>query len=76
MRAASVTHAEYEILNYITTAIDLLFVKEMLVTDEVSNKRFNTAGENVLKLIDNMVERRRHRLPKEHTDYQSKEASK
>ena len=41
--------------------------------DDVSKDRFTKAGANVLGLIENMMGRRRHKLPKSHTEYKEKE---
>jgi hypothetical protein len=73
-RAASVTHAEYEILNHLVTEIDLVRLKRMMCDDKVSKDRFTKAGGNVLELIENMMGRRRHKLPKHHPDYKEKVA--
>lgn len=73
-RAASVTHAEYEILRYITERIDLSGLKRSMCDDKVSISRFTKAGENMLVLIDNMMSRRVHKLPKTHTEYKEKGA--
>jgi len=40
--------------------------------DKVSKDRFNKAGANVLELIENMMGRRRHKLPKSHAEYKEK----
>ena len=37
--------------------------------------RYGTMRENVLGLIRNLADRRKHRLPQEHEDYHAKEAS-
>ena len=73
-RAASVTHAEYEILNHIVTEIDLSRLKSRMCDDDVSKDRFTKAGANVLGLIENMMGRRRHKLPKSHVEYKEKGA--
>lgn len=72
-RATSVAHAEYEILKYITERVDLTDVAERMIVDAVSKKRVRQAGVNVLELIENMMERRRHRLKPTHVDYKEKE---
>ena len=43
MRAKSVQHAEYEILNHIVSEIDLSDLKDMMCNDKHSTKRFDTA---------------------------------
>jgi len=74
MRATSVIHVEYEILTYLIHQIDVSQIKERMVDDEVSLKRFENGGENVLQLIQNLADRRKHRLPKDHLDYKEKGA--
>lgn len=71
-RAASVTHVEYEILNHIVTEIDLSRLQSRMCDDKVSKDRFVKAGTNVLELIENMMGRRRHKLPKSHTEYKER----
>lgn len=80
MRAKTVTHVEYEVLNALmddeVIAETIESLKESLVpdtTDKVAERRFNDGVKNVAKLILNMAERRLHRLPPEHPEYQSKE---
>ena len=71
-RAASVAHAEYEILKHIIERVDLTEVAERMSIDEVSKKRVEQGGGNVLVLLENMMERRRHRLKPTHVDYKEK----
>lgn len=71
-RAASVTHVEYEILNHIVTEIDLSRLQSRMCDDKVTKDRFSKAGANVLELIENMMGRRRHKLPKSHAEYKEK----
>lgn len=71
-RAASVTHVEYEILNHIVTEIDLSRLQSRMCDDKVSKDRFVKAGANVLELIENMMGRRRHKLPKSHIEYKER----
>ena len=49
-------------------------MKELMVTDEHSQKRWDKGMDNVFKLLNNLSERRLHRLPKEHPNYKEKEA--
>ena len=53
MRAKTVIHVEYEILQHILDEVEIQDVK-------------------VFKLLNNLSERRLHRLPKEHPDYRGK----
>ena len=73
MRAKTVPHVEYEILKHIIAELDILAVKEKMVTDEHSATRFEKGATNVAKLIQNLADRRTHRLPKDHLDYEVKE---
>jgi hypothetical protein len=73
MRAKTVPHVEYEILKHIIENIDILEVKEKMVNDEHSATRFDKGATNVAQLIQNLADRRTHRLPKEHVDYEVKE---
>tara|TARA_R110002051_G_scaffold75732_4_gene137687 strand:- start:496 stop:738 length:243 start_codon:yes stop_codon:yes gene_type:complete len=72
-RAASVAHAEYEILMHIIERVDLTEVAERMAIDDVSTKRVEQAGGNVLVFLENMMERRRHKLKPTHVDYKGKE---
>ncbi|MBL98001.1 MAG: hypothetical protein CMF52_09310 [Legionellales bacterium] len=69
MRAKSVQHAEYEILNHIVSEIDLSDLKDMMCNDKHSTKRFDTACENIIKRLDGIMATRTKHLPKEHADY-------
>ena len=73
-RAQTVTHVEYEVLDWILHNIDVAELHEVMATDETSEKRFKTGVTNVTKLIYNLADRRKHRLPKTHSDYKPKEA--
>tara|TARA_R110000796_G_scaffold170145_1_gene287027 strand:- start:384 stop:608 length:225 start_codon:yes stop_codon:yes gene_type:complete len=73
MRAESIPHAEYEILNEVISNIDIADVEDAMVTDSVTKRRFNTAAKNVAKLLRNLMTRRQHRLPEAHTEYKQKE---
>tara|TARA_R110002020_G_scaffold168349_4_gene357084 strand:- start:1433 stop:1567 length:135 start_codon:yes stop_codon:yes gene_type:complete len=42
-------------------------------TDKVAKERFDKAAVNVVNLVQNMAQRRVHKLPKEHEDYKVKE---
>ena len=72
MRAKTVPHVEYEILKHIIENIDILEVKERMVNDEHSATRFDKGATNVAQLIQNLADRRTHRLPKNHVDYEVK----
>jgi len=73
MRAASVKHAEYEILKGILTSdfADLNIDHFALiggVGDTVATKRFKSATENLYTILDNMMEKRLKHLPDSHPD--------
>jgi|TARA_R110002020_G_scaffold4902_1_gene21042 hypothetical protein len=76
MRAKSIPHVEYEIFKHILDNIDIAEVKETMVIAprlrEVED-RFNKGYVSAAKLIDNLCERRRHKLPENHVDYKEKE---
>ena len=71
-RIVTIPHGEYEILNLIQETIDLSELKEIMCDDKVSHDRFDKAAKNVAVLIDNMMSRRTHRLPKGHPNYKEK----
>lgn len=74
-RAASIPHAEYEIIWALLLAeeIGLDELIEDMAPDEVSLKRFKQAANNVRQMMMNMAQRRTHRLPEDHLDYTAKE---
>jgi len=71
-KAASVSHVEYMILECLKNEVDLSDVQADMAIDAVSKKRFDKGGQNVLGLIQNMMDRRKHKLPKDHIDYTEK----
>ena len=73
-RIVSITHGEYEIMNLIQDTIDLSGLKDVMCDDKVSSDRFDKAAKNVAVLINNMMSRRMHKLPKHHSDYTEREA--
>ena len=78
MRAKTTTHVEYEICKAILNSKELGLVIEEVKTDmvpeedEVAEKRFNSGTQSLSQLLQNIVDRRLHRLPKNHQDYISK----
>jgi len=74
MRAKTVPHVEYEILRHILDELDISDVVTEMVPegDEVAKKRFDRGARGLLKLLRNLMDRRVHRLPKEHPDYRAK----
>jgi hypothetical protein len=78
MRAKSVPHVEYEVFNALLDS-DIIAevvaqVKTMMVPaeDSVAEKRFDEGVKNAAQYILNLAERRLHRLPEDHPDYQQK----
>jgi len=72
MRAKTIPHAEYQILCVLLREIDLERLRDAMVKDEISERRFDQAAENVAGLIANLADRRRHRLPEDHHRYRPK----
>tara|TARA_R100001163_G_C5061642_1_gene198574 strand:- start:1570 stop:1830 length:261 start_codon:yes stop_codon:yes gene_type:complete len=73
MRAKTVTHVEYEILKHIIKEIEIQDIHDKMVTDEHSATRFDKGATNVANLIKNLADRRKHKIPKDHIDYEAKE---
>ena len=44
--------------------------------DEVADKRFRKGVANINQYLTNMMDRRKHRLPEGHLDYEPKESEK
>ena len=74
-RARSVTHAEYEILQWIGDRawLDQLMAEMMPEGDKVAEKRFRTGAYNIQTYLRNMMNRRQHKLPKDHPKYMERE---
>ena len=73
MRAKSVVQVEHEIRQHLMNDIDLQDLEQQLVDDKKSKKRFEDGAKEVFRLINNLAQRRIHRLPKTHEDYKVKE---
>ena len=79
MRAKSVVHVEYEVFKSILDseiiAETIEDIKGELVpeNDKVAEKRFEDGVKSASQYILNLLDRRRHRLPEEHTDFEAKE---
>jgi hypothetical protein len=71
MRAKTIPHVEYEIFNHLLDTVDIEPLRRRLCPagDTVAKERFEKGFESAAKLINNLCERRLHRLPKEHRDY-------
>ena len=79
MRASSKVHVEYEVLKYIMDKIDLTELEERMLSQykndtyyETLEKRWKDGTDEVAKLVNNMIVRRLHRLPKTHPAYKEK----
>ena len=75
-RAVSKIHVEYEVLKYLMDRIDLEELEERMCppNDSVAAKRFSDGADSVANLVNNLIVRRLHRLPKTHAAYREKEA--
>ena len=62
-RARSVAHVEYEILQW---------VGDRAWLDGLMEKRFRKGATNISTYLRNMMDRRQHKLPKDHEDYKEK----
>ena len=77
-RIRTVIHGEYEILQALLDseliADSLKALKYQMVpdNDEVAEKRWNSSVASVAQYMQNMCERRLHRLPKNHPNYREK----
>tara|TARA_Y100000592_G_scaffold98290_1_gene171014 strand:+ start:265 stop:498 length:234 start_codon:yes stop_codon:yes gene_type:complete len=77
MRAKTIPHVEYEIFQHILDEIDISMVKEKMVVEpriDKAEERFDKGAESAAQLIQNMMDRRRHKLPFDHPDFKEKEA--
>ena len=72
-RARNIVEVEYELLKHLLSSVNITPLEAAMATDEHSKKRFAAGVKNITGLLDNMVQRRTHRLPKEHADYKPKE---
>ena len=74
MRAKTIPHVEYEIFRHLLSEIDISIVKENLVPrgDKIAEERFDKGAASAARLIHNLIERRKHKLPQEHLDYEVK----
>ena len=73
-RARSVAHVEYEILQWVGDRawLDGLMTEMVPKGDKVAEKRFRTGATNISGYLRNMMDRRQHKLPKDHDDYKEK----
>ena len=70
-RAQTQIQVEYEALLFIMDNVDFTELENRLVpsNDKVATTRFNNGILNVRTLINNMAQRRTHRLPSNHVDF-------
>ena len=79
MRAKTTTHVEYEVVKAILNSKEIGMVIERAkadmvpVNDDVAEKRFNNGAQMVAQLLQNIAQRRLHRIPSNHPDYRGKE---
>ena len=79
MRAKTTTHVEYEVIKAILNSKEIGMVIERAkadmvpVNDDVAEKRFNNGAQMVAQLLQNIAQRRLHRIPSNHPDYRGKE---
>ena len=73
-RARSVAHVEYEILQWVGDRawLDGLMAEMVPKGDKVAEKRFRKGATNTSTYLRNMMDRRQHKLPKDHDDYKEK----
>jgi hypothetical protein len=74
-RAKTVIHVEYEIVKHLIATQEVGSLKERMCPegDEHAEKRWVTGASNVARLMQNLCDRRTHRLPKDHLDFEAKE---
>lgn len=77
-RIKTVTHGEYEILqalldsSVIAEALERVKYDLVPANDDVAEKRFGQSVASVAQYMQNMCDRRLHRLPKNHPNYKEK----
>ena len=74
-RARSVAHVEYEILQWAGDRawLDGLMAEMVPKGDKIAEKRFRKGAYNIQTYLKNMMERRQHKLPKDHDDYKERD---
>ena len=74
-RARSVAHVEYEILDWVGRRawLDGLMAEMVPKGDKVAEKRFRKGATNISTYLRNMMVRRQHKLPKDHSKYMERE---
>ncbi len=80
MRAKSVVHVEWEVFNaildseHIAEAVEDIKLELVPQGDKVAEKRFNEGVKSASNYILNLLNRRKHRLPENHPQFETKEA--
>ena len=74
-RARSVAHVEYEVLDWVGRRawLDGLMAEMVPKGDQVAEKRFRKGATNISTYLRNMMDRRQHKLPKDHPKYMERE---
>ena len=74
-RARSVAHVEYEVLDWVGRRawLDGLMAEMVPEGDKVAEKRFRKGATNISPYLRNMMDRRQHKLPKDHDDYKERD---
>lgn len=75
MRAKTIPHVEYEVLNWILDNIEVDDLERQMVPsdDKIAQDRFDKGVASVSNLINNMIQRRLHKIPDDHPDFEVKE---
>tara|TARA_R110000824_G_scaffold13260_3_gene57759 strand:+ start:280 stop:522 length:243 start_codon:yes stop_codon:yes gene_type:complete len=79
MRAKTAIHVEYEVIKAILNSKEIGMIIERVqanmvpVGDVVAEIRYAKGVQSVSQFMNNMLERRLHRIPKSHPDYRGKE---
>ena len=74
-RARSGAHVEYEVLDWVGRSawLDGLMAEMVPKGDKVAEKRFRKGATNISTYLRNMMDRRQHKLPKDHPKYMERE---
>ena len=75
MRAKTIPHVAYEVLNWILDNIEVDDLERQMVPtdDKIAQDRFDKGVASVSNLINNMIQRRLHKIPDDHPDFKVKE---
>ena len=78
MRAKTVIHVEYELMKAVINSkeigmvIDRVSADMVPLNDPAAAKRFDNGVKSLAQLLQNIADRRLHRIPKNHPDYRGK----